>query len=200
MHHSFSKYKGFQVFTTDPDPYPHTIHAISSCINWLTRNYLDFEMVCSVHLQYLYISNDYSFKDLQGHLAICLFKKNCDFLFLKKNFWTTQIKFFEMLEFLVFNLNFVPCKELISVSILIKSQQWVYCVVIVVIILLCNCSVSLFQQHLCKQISSNSFPPINLSYSESFFIVTYVDIWDALLLVHIRFDVCDSTDRNMQGT
>ena len=34
-----------------------------------------------------------------------------------------QIKFFEMLEFLVFNLNFVPCKELISVSILIKSQQ-----------------------------------------------------------------------------
>ncbi|BFZ02583.1 hypothetical protein BsWGS_05621 [Bradybaena similaris] len=38
-----------------------------------------------------------------------------------------QIKFFEMLEFLVFNLNFVPCKELISVSILIKSQHSIDC-------------------------------------------------------------------------
>ncbi|XP_059163899.1 WD repeat and FYVE domain-containing protein 3-like isoform X2 [Physella acuta] len=38
-----------------------------------------------------------------------------------------QIKFFEMLEFLVFNLNFVPCKELISVSILIKSQHSIEC-------------------------------------------------------------------------
>ncbi|GFN82004.1 WD repeat and fyve domain-containing protein 3, partial [Plakobranchus ocellatus] len=38
-----------------------------------------------------------------------------------------QNKFFEMLEFLVFNLNFVPCKELISVSILIKSQHSIEC-------------------------------------------------------------------------
>ncbi|KAK7508020.1 hypothetical protein BaRGS_00000985, partial [Batillaria attramentaria] len=34
-----------------------------------------------------------------------------------------QIKFFEQLEFVVFNLNYVPCKELISLSILIKTQH-----------------------------------------------------------------------------
>ncbi|XP_074647224.1 WD repeat and FYVE domain-containing protein 3-like [Tubulanus polymorphus] len=38
-----------------------------------------------------------------------------------------QSKFFEMLHFLVFNLNFVPCKELISCSILIKTQTSVQC-------------------------------------------------------------------------
>ncbi|KAK2144413.1 hypothetical protein LSH36_759g01016 [Paralvinella palmiformis] len=38
-----------------------------------------------------------------------------------------QVKFFEILEFLVFNLNFVPCKELISLSILIKSNHSVEC-------------------------------------------------------------------------
>ncbi|KAI8741991.1 WD repeat and FYVE domain-containing protein 3 isoform X1 [Biomphalaria glabrata] len=38
-----------------------------------------------------------------------------------------QIKFLELLEFLVFNLNFVPCKELISLSILIKSQHSLDC-------------------------------------------------------------------------
>ncbi|XP_014681660.1 PREDICTED: WD repeat and FYVE domain-containing protein 3-like isoform X2 [Priapulus caudatus] len=38
-----------------------------------------------------------------------------------------QEKFFEMLEFIVFNLNFVPCKELISLSILIKTQQSAKC-------------------------------------------------------------------------
>ncbi|XP_061175428.1 WD repeat and FYVE domain-containing protein 3-like isoform X2 [Saccostrea echinata] len=34
-----------------------------------------------------------------------------------------QEKFFELLEFIIFDLNFVPCKELISISILIKSNQ-----------------------------------------------------------------------------
>ncbi|XP_076455501.1 WD repeat and FYVE domain-containing protein 3-like isoform X2 [Babylonia areolata] len=34
-----------------------------------------------------------------------------------------QNKFFELLEFVVFNLNYVPCKELISLSILIKTQH-----------------------------------------------------------------------------
>ena len=34
-----------------------------------------------------------------------------------------QEKFFELLEFIVFNLNFVPCKELISLSILIKTNH-----------------------------------------------------------------------------
>ncbi|CAE1178568.1 WDFY3 [Acanthosepion pharaonis] len=38
-----------------------------------------------------------------------------------------QQKFFELLEFIVFNLNFVPCKELISLSILIKTQHSVGC-------------------------------------------------------------------------
>ncbi|XP_062992252.1 WD repeat and FYVE domain-containing protein 3 isoform X3 [Elgaria multicarinata webbii] len=32
-----------------------------------------------------------------------------------------QAKYFEMLEFVVFSLNYIPCKELISVSILLKS-------------------------------------------------------------------------------
>ncbi len=34
-----------------------------------------------------------------------------------------QNKFFEIVEFVVFNLNYVPCKELISLSILIKTNQ-----------------------------------------------------------------------------
>ncbi|CAL1540511.1 unnamed protein product, partial [Lymnaea stagnalis] len=46
---------------------------------------------------------------------------------IQQYFVEFQIKFFEMLEFLVFNLNFVPCKELISVSILIKSQHSIDC-------------------------------------------------------------------------
>ncbi|KAL5018826.1 hypothetical protein ScPMuIL_004548 [Solemya velum] len=38
-----------------------------------------------------------------------------------------QDKFFELLEFIVFDLNFVPCKELISLSILIKSPHSLEC-------------------------------------------------------------------------
>ncbi|KAG1679752.1 WD repeat and FYVE domain-containing protein 3 [Nymphon striatum] len=38
-----------------------------------------------------------------------------------------QEKFFEILEFVVFGLNFVPCKELISLSILLKTQSSVKC-------------------------------------------------------------------------
>ncbi|RZF45662.1 hypothetical protein LSTR_LSTR010613 [Laodelphax striatellus] len=34
-----------------------------------------------------------------------------------------QDKFFQLLEFIVFQLNFVPCKELISLSILLKGQN-----------------------------------------------------------------------------
>ena len=34
-----------------------------------------------------------------------------------------QLKIFELLEFVVFNLNFVPYKELISVSLLIKAGR-----------------------------------------------------------------------------
>ncbi|XP_070185825.1 WD repeat and FYVE domain-containing protein 3-like isoform X2 [Littorina saxatilis] len=34
-----------------------------------------------------------------------------------------QNKFFELLDFVVTNLNFVPCKELISLSILVKTQH-----------------------------------------------------------------------------
>ncbi|CAI9723395.1 repeat and FYVE domain-containing 3-like isoform X2 [Octopus vulgaris] len=41
-----------------------------------------------------------------------------------------QQKFFELLEFIVFNLNFVPCKELISLSILIKTQHSIECSII----------------------------------------------------------------------
>lgn len=38
-----------------------------------------------------------------------------------------QEKFFELLEFIVFQLNFVPCKELISLSILLKSNHSTSC-------------------------------------------------------------------------
>ncbi|XP_050392525.2 WD repeat and FYVE domain-containing protein 3 [Patella vulgata] len=38
-----------------------------------------------------------------------------------------QSKLFELIEFIVINLNFVPCKELISLSILIKSQHSISC-------------------------------------------------------------------------
>nr|CAD7590088.1 unnamed protein product [Timema genevievae] len=38
-----------------------------------------------------------------------------------------QEKFFQLLEFIVFQLNFVPCKELISLSILLKGQTSVKC-------------------------------------------------------------------------
>lgn len=38
-----------------------------------------------------------------------------------------QEKFFDLLEFIVFQLNFVPCKELISLSILLKGNQSTSC-------------------------------------------------------------------------
>ncbi|CAM1304230.1 WDFY3 (predicted) [Pycnogonum litorale] len=41
-----------------------------------------------------------------------------------------QEKFFKILEFVVFGLNFVPCKELISLSILLKTQSSVKCSII----------------------------------------------------------------------
>ena len=36
-----------------------------------------------------------------------------------------QDKILDLLDFVVFNLNFVPCKELISMSLLIKGGGWV---------------------------------------------------------------------------
>lgn len=41
-----------------------------------------------------------------------------------------QTKYFEMLEFVVFSLNYIPCKELISVSILLKSSTSFQCSII----------------------------------------------------------------------
>ncbi|XP_068089612.1 WD repeat and FYVE domain-containing protein 3 isoform X2 [Hyperolius riggenbachi] len=41
-----------------------------------------------------------------------------------------QVKYFEMLEFVVFSLNYIPCKELISVSILLKSNTSFSCSII----------------------------------------------------------------------
>lgn len=41
-----------------------------------------------------------------------------------------QEKFFALLEFIVFQLNFVPCKELISCSLLLKTNQSVDCSII----------------------------------------------------------------------
>uniref|UniRef100_H3A016 Alfy-like armadillo-like repeat domain-containing protein n=1 Tax=Latimeria chalumnae TaxID=7897 RepID=H3A016_LATCH len=38
-----------------------------------------------------------------------------------------QTKYFEMLEFVVFSLNYIPCKELISVSILLKASASYQC-------------------------------------------------------------------------
>ncbi|XP_012875567.1 PREDICTED: WD repeat and FYVE domain-containing protein 3 [Dipodomys ordii] len=41
-----------------------------------------------------------------------------------------QNKYFEMLEFVVFSLNYIPCKELISVSILLKSSSSYHCSIV----------------------------------------------------------------------
>lgn len=41
-----------------------------------------------------------------------------------------QTKYFEMLEFVVFSLNYIPCKELISVSILLKSSSSHHCSIV----------------------------------------------------------------------
>ncbi|XP_072921340.1 WD repeat and FYVE domain-containing protein 3 isoform X1 [Hemitrygon akajei] len=41
-----------------------------------------------------------------------------------------QPKYFEMLEFIIFSLNYIPCKELISVSILLKSSTSYQCSII----------------------------------------------------------------------
>ncbi|KAH0615815.1 hypothetical protein JD844_026358 [Phrynosoma platyrhinos] len=41
-----------------------------------------------------------------------------------------QAKYFEILEFVVFSLNYIPCKELISVSILLKSSTSYPCSII----------------------------------------------------------------------
>ncbi|TMW44209.1 hypothetical protein DOY81_010711 [Sarcophaga bullata] len=38
-----------------------------------------------------------------------------------------QEKFFDLLEFIVFQLNFVPCKELISLSLLLKNNHSTSC-------------------------------------------------------------------------
>uniref|UniRef100_A0A803T4Q8 WD repeat and FYVE domain containing 3 n=1 Tax=Anolis carolinensis TaxID=28377 RepID=A0A803T4Q8_ANOCA len=41
-----------------------------------------------------------------------------------------QAKYFEILEFVIFSLNYIPCKELISVSILLKSSTSYPCSII----------------------------------------------------------------------
>ncbi|XP_025070807.1 WD repeat and FYVE domain-containing protein 3 isoform X7 [Alligator sinensis] len=41
-----------------------------------------------------------------------------------------QTKYFEMLEFVIFSLNYIPCKELISVSILLKSSTLYQCSIV----------------------------------------------------------------------
>lgn len=38
-----------------------------------------------------------------------------------------QENFFQLLEFIVFQLNFVPCKELVSLCLLLKSNNSVSC-------------------------------------------------------------------------
>uniref|UniRef100_A0A4W5JZF0 Uncharacterized protein n=1 Tax=Hucho hucho TaxID=62062 RepID=A0A4W5JZF0_9TELE len=38
-----------------------------------------------------------------------------------------QTKYFELLEFVVFSLNYVPCKELFSVSVLLKGSTSYTC-------------------------------------------------------------------------
>ena len=43
-----------------------------------------------------------------------------------------QEKFFQLVEFLVHHLRFVPCKELISISLLIKAQQNTECSILAV--------------------------------------------------------------------
>ena len=43
------------------------------------------------------------------------------------------MKFFDVLEFVVFNLNYIPCKEFISITILIKTNQYVNSIYFVIL-------------------------------------------------------------------
>ena len=45
---------------------------------------------------------------------------------------SVQEKFFQLVEFLVHHLRFVPCKELISISLLIKAQQNTECSILAI--------------------------------------------------------------------
>ena len=49
----------------------------------------------------------------------------CEKIFLKPG--EVQSKFFQIVEFLVTRLRFVPCKELIAISLVLKSQQSIGC-------------------------------------------------------------------------
>lgn len=70
----------------------------------------------------IYHSDDANFFILEGQNTLSQFAEK---IYLKD--LEVQEKFFELLEFIVFQLNFVPCKELISLSILLKSYQSVDC-------------------------------------------------------------------------
>lgn len=67
---------------------------------------------------------------------------------------TVQIKYFELLEYIVFHLNHIPCKEFISLCILLKTQSSAECSVL--------CIQSLFRILSCNAVLKNVFRDVGL--------------------------------------
>ncbi|XP_046392591.1 WD repeat and FYVE domain-containing protein 3 isoform X2 [Ischnura elegans] len=73
----------------------------------------------------VYHSDDANYFILEGQHTLSQFAER---IHLKPP--EIQEKFFQLLEFIIFHLHFVPCKELISLSILLKGQASVSCSII----------------------------------------------------------------------
>ncbi|XP_053688917.1 WD repeat and FYVE domain-containing protein 3 isoform X2 [Sabethes cyaneus] len=70
----------------------------------------------------VYHSDNANYFILESQNTLCQFSE-----IIHKKTPPVRERFFSLLEFIVFQLNFVPCKELISLSLLLKSNHSVEC-------------------------------------------------------------------------
>uniref|UniRef100_A0A182IIZ4 BEACH domain-containing protein n=1 Tax=Anopheles atroparvus TaxID=41427 RepID=A0A182IIZ4_ANOAO len=66
----------------------------------------------------VYRNDDANYFILESQNTLCLFAEK-----IHQKQGTVQLKFFELIEFIVFQLNFIPRKELIALSVLLKTNQ-----------------------------------------------------------------------------
>ncbi|XP_058177691.1 WD repeat and FYVE domain-containing protein 3 [Anopheles ziemanni] len=66
----------------------------------------------------VYRNDDANYFILESQNTLCLFAEK-----IHQKQSTVQLKFFELIEFIVFQLNFIPRKELIALSVLLKTNQ-----------------------------------------------------------------------------
>lgn len=81
----------------------------------------DDEVVCGVIIDAIadiYKSDDVNYFMVESQSTLCLFAEK---IHLKSRI--VQDKFFEVIDFIVFKLNYIPRKELIAVSIILKTNQ-----------------------------------------------------------------------------